>query len=73
MSLTEDKIKNLPVMEENSTAIAGKDTLIYIALDSARRGFFWADNETIRYLVRRNRLTPRQKTAATTVRNFRAC
>ena len=35
MSLTEDKIKNLPVMEENSTAIAGKDTLIYIALDSA--------------------------------------
>ena len=35
MPLTEDKIKNLPVMEENSTAIAGKDTLIYVALDSA--------------------------------------
>lgn len=35
MALTEDKIKNLPVMDENTTAVAGKDTLIYIALDKA--------------------------------------
>lgn len=35
MSLTADKIKNLPVMDEQTTAVAGKDTLLYIALDSA--------------------------------------
>ena len=35
MALTADKIKNLPVMSEQTTAIAGKDTLLYIALDNA--------------------------------------
>lgn len=35
MALTEDKIKNFPVMEDNTTAVAGKDTLVYIALDNA--------------------------------------
>lgn len=32
MALTEDQIKNLPVMPSDTQAVAGKDTLIYVAL-----------------------------------------
>lgn len=34
MALTADQIKNLPTMPESTKAVAGKDTLLYIALDS---------------------------------------
>lgn len=34
MSLTTEQLANLPVMPENTTALPGKDTVLYIALDS---------------------------------------
>lgn len=34
MSLTTEQLANLPAMPENTTALPGKDTVLYIALDS---------------------------------------
>ena len=34
MALTEEQINNLPVMEENTKAVAGKDTLLMVAQTS---------------------------------------